>query len=242
MTMKQPKPIAQSGFTLIELAIAVFVIALLVGMILVPLATQVEQRQTTETQKTMEDIRDALLGHAASKGYLPCPDLTTGTGANDGVEDVTANRCPNRTTTSGVTFVTGNIPWSTLGLAHQDAWGNRFRYTVVEDFARRDTLFSLGTVGGLRVCRNSGCASTLTTTGVAVVVSHGLNGYGAVNAITNTTNIAPTSADEIVNKNGTRDTVYREKSTVSGSEFDDLVAWLPQYTLANRMIAAGRLP
>jgi prepilin-type N-terminal cleavage/methylation domain-containing protein len=240
--MSHTQSVMQKGFTLIELAIAVFVIALLVGMILVPLATQVEQRQNTETQKTMEDVRDALLGHAAAKGYLPCPDLTTGTGANDGVEDVTANRCPNRTTTSGVTFVTGNLPWSTLGLANQDAWGNRLRYTVVEDFARRDTVFSLGTVGGLRVCRASNCSSTLTTTAVAVIISHGLNGYGAINAITSTANTAPTSSDEVLNQNGTRDAVYREKSTVAATEFDDLVVWLPQYTLANRMIAAGRLP
>ena len=48
------------GFTLIELAVALFIIALLLGSILVPLATQVEQRQISETQKTMEEIRDAL--------------------------------------------------------------------------------------------------------------------------------------------------------------------------------------
>ena len=79
----------QSGFTLVELAISIFIIALLLGSILVPLSTQVEQRQLTETQKTMEEIRDALLGFAATNGYLPCPDLQVGGTPNDGIEDVT---------------------------------------------------------------------------------------------------------------------------------------------------------
>jgi prepilin-type N-terminal cleavage/methylation domain-containing protein len=86
----------QSGFSLIEVAIAMFILVLLLGSILVPLGTQVEQRQISETQKTMEEIREALLGHALAKGYLPCPDKTTAAGAgvapnlpNDGIEDYT---------------------------------------------------------------------------------------------------------------------------------------------------------
>ena len=230
------------GFTLIELAVAVFIIALLIGAIMVPLGTQVEQRQISETQRTLEDVRDALLGFAAANGYLPCPDEQTGAGANDGVEDVVANRCPNRVTAAGVTFSAGNLPWSTLGLASQDAWGNRFRYTVVENFARRDTPFSLATTGGLRVCRATGCAATLTTTAVAVVISHGTNGLGAINVTTGAANIAPTSADEVDNATPDRDAVSRDKSTLVGSEFDDVVIWLPQYILGNRMISAGKLP
>ncbi len=42
-----------SGFSLVELAIAIFVIALLLGSILIPLSTQVEQRKTSETQKAL---------------------------------------------------------------------------------------------------------------------------------------------------------------------------------------------
>src|SRR3954452_9115840 len=39
------------GFTLVELAVVVAVIALLVGSMLIPLATQVEQRNISQTQK-----------------------------------------------------------------------------------------------------------------------------------------------------------------------------------------------
>ena len=57
-------PLSSRGFTLIELAVSIFIIALVLGAILVPLATQVEQRQISETQKTLEDAKEALLGFA----------------------------------------------------------------------------------------------------------------------------------------------------------------------------------
>ena len=61
------------GFTLIEIAVTLFIVTLLIGSILVPLQTQVEIRKIEETQRLLEQAREALLGYAASRGYLPCP-------------------------------------------------------------------------------------------------------------------------------------------------------------------------
>ncbi len=230
------------GFTLVELAVVIFIVALLLGSILVPLATQVEQRQISETQKILDEIRDALLGFAIANRYLPCPDVQAGAGSNDGIEDVITGRCPNLVTVAGVTFVSGNLPWSTLGLGNQDAWGNRFRYTVVENFARRDSVFNITTTPGLRVCPTAGCVSQLTSSAVAVVISHGNNGRGATNASTNIANPSPTSLDELENTDNDRDSVSRHKSNVSATEFDDIVIWLPRFTLLNRMVSSGKLP
>ncbi len=232
-----------AGFTLVELAISIFIIALLLGSILVPLATQVEQRQISETQKTLDEIREALMGFAVANGYLPCPDRTAGAGANDGAEDVTAATgiCQ---VLSG-TIATGNLPWATLGLGNQDAWGNRFRYTVLETFARRApaTPFTIATAATtLRVCSSQACTTIITTAAVAVVVSHGNNGLGAISADTNLARPAPTSADEIENTDADLDTVSRVKSNVAASVFDDVVVWLPKFTLINRMVAAEKLP
>jgi len=232
-----------AGFTLVELAIAMFIIALLLGGILVPLATQVEQRQASDTQKTMDEIRDALLGFAVANGYLPCPDRTAGAGANDGVEDVTVATGVCQVLSG--TVATGNVPWATLGLGNQDAWGNRFRYTVLATFAQRGpaTPFSITTAATtLRVCSSQACTTILTSAAVAVVVSHGNNGRGAINASTNTANPAPTSTDEIENTDADLDSVSRTRSNVTGSEFDDIVTWLPRFTLINRMVAAEKLP
>lgn len=233
-----------------ELAIAIFVLALLLGSILVPLATQVQQRQIADTQKILDEIREALLGFATTNGYLPCPDRQVGSAANDGTEDVDAatGRCTNISGTTPNALAAGNLPWASLGVGHQDAWGNRFRYTVLETYARRTpaTSFNLNTsaTGGLRVCSSTGCGSpaTLTSTAVAVVISHGSNGRGAINANTNLSNPPPASVDEANNANNDREAVSRPLSTVTGNEFDDLVVWLPRFIVNNRMITAGRLP
>ena len=51
--------ICQRGFSFLELAVAMFILTLLLGSILVPLTTQVEQRQISETQRILESARDA---------------------------------------------------------------------------------------------------------------------------------------------------------------------------------------
>jgi prepilin-type N-terminal cleavage/methylation domain-containing protein len=242
------------GFTLIELAVATAVVALLLGSILTPLHTQVERRQVTETQRAMEDIKQALIGFAIANGHLPCPDRTSGgTGtmhdtANDGVEDFDTGTGQCFSTTAS-----GNIPWVTLGLGAADSWNNRFRYRVAPEFARRppaaSSPFSFASVGNLRVCASSTTCSTQPLTpsspngAVAVIISHGANGYGAINAMNNELRPLPTSPDEVHNLGGL-DYTSRD-ITPAGSaagEFDDIVTWLGKYTLFTRMVAAGRLP
>ena len=236
-----------AGFTLVEIAIAIFIITILLGSILVPLTTQVEQRQVSETRKMLEDIKEALIGHAIAKGYLPCPDKATAAGvgtANDGIEDVDA---------AGVCVATseGNVPWATLGVGASDVWGNRFRYQVTAAFAQRPPgIFNLSTAATINVCTASGCPANTRLTAaspdgaVAVIISLGKNGLGAINASTGFANPAPTSADENENVSGPSFFVSRT-ITPAGSlagEFDDIVTWLSRPTLFNRMVAAGKLP
>jgi len=234
------------GFSLIEVAIAVFVITLLLGGILVPLATQVELRKISETHKALDEIRDALLGFALANGYLPCPDKTTAAGAgtqNDGQEDVSAGTC---------VAPEGNLPWVTLGAGISDVWGNRFRFRVYGTFAQRapSTPFNISTLGNpnpLQVCTTGACTISLTNSSdgpPAVILSHGKNGFGARNATTNAANPAPAGADELENTDGDTTFVSRAQSaTGSGAgEFDDVVTWLSRNVLLNRMVAAGKLP
>jgi len=236
------------GFTLIEMGIALFIVVLVLGSMLVPLSAQVEQRQTRATLQELDEIREALVGFALAKGYLPCPDQTSGAGSNDGSEDINAGTgaCSVVLTTSGNDFSMGNVPWVTLGLGSRDPWGNRYRYFVLSNFAQRSpaTPFTLGTADNLRVCETAACTTTLSTTAVAVVLSHGTNGYGAINASSGTANTAPVSADELENTDADRDIVSRPRYSggLDVSEFDDIVVWLSRYTLFNRMVSGGKLP
>ena len=236
----------QCGFTLVEIAIAIFIITILLGSILVLLTTQIEQRQVSETQKMLEDIKEALIGHAVARGYLPCPDRTSGGAggandtANDGVEDFNAG--------TGVCFsttATGNVPWVTLGLGASDPWGNRFRFRVHSDFARRSpgTPFSLSTAANLAV-RVSALGTNLTDSAVAIVISHGRNGLGAIGAQTSVLNPTPSSMDETANYSNTNNYVSHVQTAVGSTagEFDDVVTWLGRYSLYNRMVSAGKLP
>jgi prepilin-type N-terminal cleavage/methylation domain-containing protein len=250
------------GFTLVEMAIAVFIIALLLGSILVPLTTQVEQRQVRETQKMLEDIKMALIGHAIAKGYLPCPDKTSGANTppndapNDGVEDFSGANCVAGIISGAGALqrAVGNVPWATLGLGISDPWGNRFRYVVDIEFTNRSTLFNFSSSADL--CVGSTAAACVTpytaprlTAGtpgpdgaVAVIISHGKNGRSAINS-SGATNVAATSPDELDNVGGpgyTSRPITPVGSTAG--EFDDIVTWLGKFTLFNRMVAADKLP
>lgn len=220
----------EGGFTLIEVAIAVVVIALLLGSALGPLSVTIEQANRQETQALLDEINEALYGFAATNGRLPCPDTD-----DDGNENQDGLTCSS---------VFGNLPSVNLGVARTDAWGRLFAYRVTDFFADNDPT----TVGG------GGCAQTSVTTSIAlcsvgnIVVKDGANGnnvaieipalvvsYGA--------NGTPISLDELENSPPSNvnfvSTGYRQDPV---NQFDDLVEWISPHILKNRMIMAGKLP
>ena len=152
-------PLRDFGFTLIELAMVLFIVSLLIGGLLMPLAAQTEIRGRQETDRALANIREALIGYAVVNGRLPCPaPATLATGATGaGLEATTAAAGTTTTTgpcgctaaTSGIASaggtacddttpggVRGVLPWATLGLSEADAWGNRYNYRVTTRFAR----------------------------------------------------------------------------------------------------------
>ncbi|NIO41882.1 MAG: prepilin-type N-terminal cleavage/methylation domain-containing protein [Burkholderiales bacterium] len=232
------------GFSLIELSVAILVIALLLGSLLVPLSTQVDQRRYAETEKQLEHIREALIGFALANRYLPCPAVS----ATNGSEDRTGSQC---TDVGSGPKREGFVPWITLGLTPFDAWDNLIRYGVDPDFARSDPdfFFTLDSVGDIRVRTRDGSGTEVDLTNLeipAVILSHGENGFGA----TSTTGVARAipgswSGDEQINASNSTLFYFRtrtEVTTVSGGQFDDVVSWISLNQLFARMVSAGRLP
>ncbi len=132
-------PRVQSGFTLAELAIVVVIVGLLLGGLLMPLSMQSDLRRFADTRRTMDEIKESMIGFALANGRLPCPaDPTIPNGvANAGVERVA---CATAATQVGV------IPWVTLSVAEADQWGRRFKYRVTLEFADAiGTTFTHGT-------------------------------------------------------------------------------------------------
>lgn len=255
MSSKKLYPYNKKGFTLVEMAIVLFIVALLLGGLVPTISSQVEQRQTIETRKQLDEIKDAMTGYAVINGHLPCPDVITpvaGQAAlipNDGNED----RCTNTTggcaaaSNGGCPASEGNVPWSTLGTTPTDSWGNQFRYSVTNAFSAAAPLatFSLTSTANLKIYQTCtpACTTTLVSATPVVILSHGKNGLGAI-SIAGTSNTPPTSTDELENTNSNQNFVSHVPSPAGGAsgEFDDIVTWIPQGILLNRMVAAGKLP
>jgi len=190
-----------NGFTLIEIAIVLVVVGLLLGGLLMPLATQVEVQRRTETEKALKEINEAIIGFALANGRLPCPadPATSNTTFDAGTERVTLPAPSIACGAAGSVY--GVVPWATLGVSEVDAWGRRFTYRVTPWYADQtgantvqappaapvvcttsptNASFALCSPGDMLV--NNGPA--LGNVGVAlaipaVIVAHGKNGYGA---------------------------------------------------------------
>lgn len=233
------------GFTLIELAVVVAIVGLLLGALLVPLATRVSLQSVRETQASLAEVKDALTGFAVVNGRLPCPD-TDDDGAENGrlVADDPGDGCEG-----GV--YEGRLPWLTLGLGRQDAWGFRFTYRVSNEFTREtgngsatvppcsltaqgdnSCTLELGDTGNIIIegrdedsASASFKAKTPLANGVpAIVISHGENGYGATNIDGNVMGAPPASnVDELENTDGNNTFRFRVRGRLS-SACDDTEA------------------
>lgn len=252
----KPIPPIFSGFTLVEMAIVLVIVGLLLGGLLMPLSAQVEQQRIVETQKALEEIKEALIGFAITNGRLPCPaPAATATGA------ALAGLEPNPIVAVGCANAAGVLPWVTLGVSETDAWGNRYTYRVTREFTRTipQTTFTGATcpppanptLAAFALCSqgdvtllSTGGGSTLSNTIPVVIISHGKNGNGAYN--TQGTQLPlGTDVDEQDNRLTAAGTATANNNFVSKTPtatFDDIVIWLSPNILFNRMVTAGRLP
>jgi prepilin-type N-terminal cleavage/methylation domain-containing protein len=252
----QRAPRAARGFTLIEIAVVMMIVALLLGSLMYTLSAQLQQRAIDETRSRLEAARELLLSYAIVNGRLPCP----ATAASSGDEALTGANC---TIPYG-----GFLPSRTIGYQVVDAggyaidsWQNRIRYAVssaaLTACAGSSTLphFTNSTnlkVNGITcqpndlvVCKSS-TGITATTCGplanaltnqtvvVAIVYSVGKNGSLACGSC----------VDEAKNTDGDRVFVSHTPAPADAAngEFDDYLVWITVGELYGRLIAAGVLP
>ena len=262
---------AAHGFTLIEFAVGLVVLAPLLGGILVPLKTQIETRKFEETQRMLNQAREAILGYVLANGYFPCPADSTSNGAEalppdppgPPAHDSGTGICA-ASTGDGTAGYHGFLPAKTLGFAPIDdqgygidAWGlstNRIRYSVYADastigkaLVRSGGMATLGipVLGGaplFNLCL-SGSAVSATDCGAG---SPPAQVTLATNAAVVIWSVGPRSAaasvHETENLNNNRVFVSRTRGEASGAEFDDVMTWIPMTVVISRMVAGGQLP
>ena len=237
-------PHRNTGFTLVELAIVLVIVALLSSGLLLGVSAQRNAAENIDAQRQLENIREALLGYAMANGRLPCPAQANLPNTDDD------NAGKALTPPCDGALQHGVLPWKTLGLPETDPWGNRFTYFVSSDsnvtpsksFARALppgalASFSLDTPGNANVKDIWNSGANIASELPAVIVSHGSRSAGAYQP---TGVQLPASANLNEAENSDADTTF--VSRTPSDTFDDLVIWIVPSILKSKMVAAGRLP
>jgi len=256
---RSPSRSGAPAFTLLEMMIALAIVALLAVSFAAPLAAQVQLRRYADTRRALDEAREAILGFAAAHARLPCPASAASAGLESFAVggDAANGECSN--------FYDGFLPGAALGLSPLDAEGfvrdawqapaNRIRYAVfgggtavngVANALTRANGMQAATLGGLGaaphfilICASgaeasaSSCgaaANHLTRKAAFVLLSLGANAPATP---------APGS-DEARNLAGNPVFVHREAS--GNGDFDDLIQWVPVHIVVSRLVVAGRLP
>lgn len=215
------------GFSLLEMTVVLIMLALLMGGMLMPLQAQFEYQKLRQTNQSLAEIKDALIGFAMVNGRLPCPSYITNPAQEDfGVE---APSCDTTVSSDGY------LPWKTIGVNETDAWGTGqssasggmigyWRYRVDTKFSstfKLDTAFSSSE---LRVIDNAGTRiTTAAEAPVAIIYSTGKN----LRADGENADYEATGG------------VYQ--SDVQSRTFDDMLIWITRPLLMYRMVSAGKL-
>ena len=218
---------APRGFTLVELAVVLAIFGLLLGIMVIPLGTQVDQRRFAEAERQLAAVHEALLGFAIANGRLPCP-------ANPAIASGTPNAGAENKPGAACAAAEGALPWTTLGVPELDPWGLRLTYRVTPAFADDPPG---GMQATLLVTDNGNITITGGPTNIAaVVVAHGKNGLGAFRP--DGSQVPGAAGNELENANNNATFV----SQLPGPGFDDVLLWVSPNVLKSRLVAANRLP
>ena len=255
----------QSGFTLIEIAIVLLVVAILLGYSVAMLPVQQELKQYRHANTEMDSIIEHVIAFAQVNGRLPCPDTSTNT---DGVANsIDGEEDPHADPTVGCEAFFGFLPARTLGINGKydaagvlmDPWGSGYRYAVSNadrDGVGGDGRPDLVTGNGIRdeglaavnpdlqVCSDSDTAGPdldcTTVSGAAVIenVAVVIVSQGRDFAVAPVSAIQQENSDDFHNGNNDKVYIFSPRR----DDYDDVVKWIPRSLLFSRMLTADQLP
>lgn len=248
------------------MAVVVVIVITLMSLGLGVLNSQLASAAQAETKKRQAVIKEALVAYLGAHKRLPCPDdpdTPNPTESGSPAPEVTGKE--DRDGAGTCVRQIGVVPYATLGLSREvalDGWSNFMSYsipagdpnckdTVMPYWSREDclgvaknpeSLYSL--YGGTRTA-----PIPVATNVLAVVISHGPNGFAAWGRQGNRQNVAGMRCEETHNArtgicSSTPSKEFSANDFFGGefsSEVDDLVIALTREEAINRLIMEGTL-
>lgn len=245
-----------SGFSLVEMAVVLVIAGLILGTVISAMNTQVTGQRLKSNIERQQVIKQALTNYIARNFHLPCPaDPTDQT--SPGQSQPSGAACLNVLTTTGtapaVAYV-GAVPWLDLGLSEAiatDAYGRRFTYAVTYSAVGLNLDTVSGMTGNMVIYETArpalanplnNCTGTSPCEkfAVAVIVSHGANGFGAYYGATTAIGMTGATLHEIANAdNADLSFVARDYSQSGSDAYDDAVLWLKPDDLLGPLIESN---
>jgi prepilin-type N-terminal cleavage/methylation domain-containing protein len=201
-----------SGFTLLEISIVLLVLSLMMGGLLAMVAQETRRSKMAELKMKMDAIEYALVSYSKRSDTvaLPCPanpelaleHADFGFAANPGCTTGTGSRAIPAAYRDG-SSASGTVPVRTIGLPDEyafDPWGNKFTYAsgLLITAANALTTYPVTSTTASQI-------NFRDTNGVdydnvvAVVLSHGMNGFGAFSRTGQRKAVSSTNANERLN-------------------------------------------
>ncbi len=237
------------GFSLIEIALVLLIIAILINNVGIPLHQREAQEKFRSAERQLTHLGSVINAFVASQGRLPCP----ASASSNGNETFDGDRC---------LISNGFVPATTLGLAGKrnadglllDQWNQPVRYHVSKAsewlwFSLNDmkNLKDLSTLtGDLKVCSED-CdisnVSLFTNSAPYVLLSLGeyVRPRGALEIENAGESVIQGNGDYGINANEYFVYTEHKPQTERNAGFDDLLHWESRYVLQRILLDSGFL-
>lgn len=194
----------QKGFALLEMALALVVLGILLGLVFTLMGSVSKTNREKKTLKRMERVEEALMGYLLTHGRLPYADAD-----NDGEEEGDE--------LGESEAYAGKFPYATLGLTRaeaSDAYGRVFDYDVSGDLASNARLTD---TTPYNICHQLGAYIHATSTATTHITVDQGGSFSPVAFVL----LAPGHNREYEGENQDGDRDYEAQNPKS----DDLLRW-----------------
>ncbi len=239
----------KTAYSLIELSVVIIIMSIMVSSGLSIVTSSSNNARIQITKERMNAVYKALGAYLMSHKSLPCPAPINSIKSSDttygDATGVDGTCTATGVVARGVGLVYGMVPTQDLNLDSsfaEDGFGSKFTYVVAQAFTDPNvaTGFATATETNIITIKDKidpSTEQTNTSNAIFVLMSHGVNRFGAYDNNSATANSGSTDAEEQLNYGATN--IFFATSNTSDifddillfKTRDDLVSELENYSL-----------